>query len=410
MTQAKSDILVIGGGIGGLTLALALQARGLSCQVYEAASVFKPLGVGINMMPHAIRVLTSLGLEAKLQAFGVEAREFTYFNRHGQFILAEPCGRFAGYEYPHFSIHRGDLHQVLIEAVLERLGPDAVHLGHRCVGVEQDGDGVTVRFDEAPQATGSVAIAVDGFHSAVRRQFYPSEGAPHFGGINMWRGVTRRKPFLSGASVTRVGTVARGKMTIYPIRQFEDGTQLINWSTEQPRNDHKLNDWATIGRVEDFIEPFQDWRFDWLDIPDLIAGAEFILEYPMVDRDPVEQWSFGRVTLLGDAAHPMYPRGGNGGAQAILDAETLSRLLGEMDDPVAAFKAYENERLTVTSEIVMTNRDQPPDFIIETVETLTGGAPFERLEDVIDPAELVAISDRYKNIAGYSLDKVGRGA
>ena len=403
-----SKILVIGAGIGGLTLALALHARGLSCRLFEAAPEFRPLGVGINMLPHAIRELSRLGLQAGLGAYGVEAREFAYFNRHGQAVFAEPCGRFAGYEYPHFSIHRADLHKVLLDAVMERLGPDAVRLGHRCVGVEQDAGGVTARFDSAESAAGSVAIAADGFHSAVRRQFHPSEGAPHFGGINMWRGVTRRKPFLTGASVTRIGTVARGKMVIYPIRQFGDGAQLINWTTEQPRDDHKPNDWATPGRIEDFIEPFADWRFDWLDVPALISDAEFILEYPMVDRQPLGQWTFGRVTLLGDAAHPMYPRGGNGGAQAILDAEALARLLDGFDDPVAALQAYENERLDPTSEIVLTNRDQPPDYIIETVEALTGGEPFERIEDVVDPAELAAISDRYKDIAGYSLEAAKR--
>ncbi|NKB20254.1 MAG: flavin-dependent oxidoreductase [Alphaproteobacteria bacterium] len=407
MADKKPEILVIGGGIGGLTLALSLHKRGIPCQVFEAATEFKPLGVGINMMPHAIRVLTSLGLQPTLENYGVAAKEFTFFNRHGQFILAEPCGLHAGYEYPHFSIHRGDLHKVLYDAVIERLGPEAVHLGHRCTGVDQNSDSVTARFEGTGPKTGSIAIAVDGFHSAVRRQYYPNEGAPHFGGINMWRGVTRRKPFLSAASVTRIGTVARGKMTIYPIRNFKDGTQLINWSTEQPRDDHKLNDWATPGRIEDFIEPFRNWDFDWLDVPALIAGAEFILEYPMVDRDPVNKWTHGRVTLLGDAAHPMYPRGGNGGAQAILDAEVISRLLDEMDDPAAALHAYEDERLDVTNNIVLTNRAQPPDVIIEKVEELTGGEPFEKLEDIIDPAQLVAISESYKNTAGYSLEKVG---
>jgi 2-polyprenyl-6-methoxyphenol hydroxylase-like FAD-dependent oxidoreductase len=214
--------------------------------------------------------------------------------------------------------------------------------------------------------------------------------------------VARRDP------ATRVGTVSRGKMVIYPIRQFDDGTQLINWNTEQPRDDHKLNSWATPGRIEDFIEPFSDWKFDWLDIPTLIADAEFILEYPMVDRDPIDRWTFGRVTLMGDAAHPMYPRGGNGGAQAILDAEVLGRLLDETGDPVAALNAYEDERRDVTRDIVLTNRDQPPDFIIETVDKLTGGDPFDRIEDVIDPAELAAISDRYKNIARYTLDGTRR--
>lgn len=404
MISKEQDIVIIGGGIGGLTMALALHARGISSRVYEAASEFQPLGLGINMMPHAIRVLNSLGLGDALRAHGVEAREFTYFNRHGQLIFSEPCGLYAGYEYPHFSIHRGDLHKVLHEAVVERLGEGAVHLGHRCSGVEQDDQGVLVHFEEAESVHGAIALAFDGFHSAVRKQFYPNEGAPQFGGINMWRGATRRKPFLSGASVTRVGTVQVGKMVIYAIRNFDDGTQLINWNTEQPRDDHKPNDWATPGHIEDFIEPFANWHFDWLDIPQLIADAEFIIEYPMVDRDPVDRWVWGRIALAGDAAHPMYPRGGNGGAQAILDTECLAGLLADHADPRAALAAFEAERLEPVSEIVLKNRSQPPDYIIETVENLTEGKPFDRIEDVIDPAELAAISDNYKQVAGYTLN------
>ena len=401
--MSGKDILIVGGGIGGLTLALALHQKGLNCRVFEAAPVFRPLGVGINMLPHAIRVLTGLGLQDALYAVGVEAREFVYFNRHGQLIFSEPCGLHAGYDYPHFSIHRADLHQVLYDAVVDRLGGDAVRLGHKCVGVDQGAESVTARFDDAAPATGDIAIACDGFHSAVRAQFYPDEGPPQFGGINMWRGVTRREPFLSGASVTRVGTVQRGKMVLYAIRQFDDGTQLINWNTEQPRDDHKPNDWATPGRIGDFIEPFKDWAFDWLDIPQLIADAEFILEYPMVDRDPVNRWVWDRIALMGDAAHPMYPRGGNGGAQAILDAECLAGLLAGADDRSSALKEYEARRLETVNNIVLTNRSQPPDYIIETVDNLTGGAPFDRIEDVIDPAELAAISDRYKEVAAYTV-------
>ena len=399
----SGDILIIGGGIGGLTLALALHQRGLRCRVFEAAPAFRPLGVGINMLPHAIRVLTSLGLQERLYSVGIEAREFTYFNRHGQLIYSEPCGLHAGYAYPHFSIHRADLHQVLYDAVVDRLGVDCVLLGHKCVGVEQEAAGVTVRFEDAEPVTGDISIACDGFHSAIRAQFYPDEGPPQFGGINMWRGVTRRKPFLTGASVNRIGTVQRGKMVIYAIRQFDDGTQLINWNTEQPRDDHKPNDWATPGRIEDFIEPFKNWTFDWLDIPQLIADAEFILEYPMVDRDPVNRWVWDRIALMGDAAHPMYPRGGNGGAQAILDAECLAGLLADSEDGTAALKQYEAQRLETVNNIVLTNRSQPPDYIIETVENLTGGEPFDRIEDVIDPAVLAAISDRYKKVANYAL-------
>lgn len=400
------SVLIIGGGIGGLTLALCLHRQEIPCRVFEAAPAFQPLGVGINMLPHAIRVLSGLGLREDLAAHGVEAKEFAYFTRHGQHILSEPCGHYAGYPDPHFSIHRADLHAVLYRAVIERLGADSVLLGHRCRKIEQDSDGVTAHFEgDAGPASGHIAIACDGFHSAVRRQLYPNEGPPQFGGINMWRGVTRRAPFLSGASVTRVGTVDTGKLVIYAIRQLDDGTQLINWNTEQPRPDHGPNDWATPGRLEDFIAPFADWHFDWLDVPALFENAEFILEYPMVDRDPVGQWVFGRIALMGDAAHPMYPRGGNGGAQAILDAEAMERLLAGNEDWQAALQAFEDERLETVNAVVLANRVQPPDTIIAEVEQRSGGRPFARIEDVIDPAELRAISDRYKEIAGYELDR-----
>jgi len=402
--QKPSKILIIGGGIGGLTLALSLHARGLGCQIFEASLEYKPLGVGINMMPHAFRELTNLKVGKALSECGVEAKEFSYYNRHGQLIFSEPCGKFAGYNHSHFSLHRADLHKVLSDAVIARLGPDSIKLGHRCLAIENGENAVLARFDDCEPVHGLVAIGCDGFHSAVRHRYYPDEGAPHFGGINMWRGVTRRKPFLSGASVTRIGSVQRGKMVIYPIRQFTDGTQLINWVTEQPREDHKPNDWATPGCVKDFIEPYEQWIFNWLDVPKLIGDAEFILEYPMVDRDPVDRWTWNRVTLLGDAAHPMYPRGGNGGAQAILDAECLARCLDTAATPQAALSAYQSERLEVTNKIVLTNRVAPPDYIIETVENLTGGEPFNRIEDVIDPAELAAISDRYKDVANYSLE------
>ncbi|MES2536916.1 MAG: flavin-dependent oxidoreductase [Pseudomonadota bacterium] len=408
-------VALIGGGIGGLTAALYLHREGIDCRVYEATPEYKPVGVGINLFSHAIKRLSDLGLGSQLAAVGLEPQEFCFFNQYGQLIYDEPCGRHAGYDVPHLSFHRADLHTVLLAAVHERLGADAVVMGHKFKRVEQDDRGVTLHFEDTrtgqalPAEAATIAIGCDGIHSGVRKQFYPDEGLPTFGGINMWRGITRQKPVLTGASVVRAGPLKTGKMVIYPIRNYPDGTQLINWVAEVQLEVRALSDWSKAGRLEDFIHYFKDWHFDWLDVPEMLRNAELILEYPMVDRDPVPRWTFGRVTLLGDAAHPMYPRGGNGAAQAIIDASVLAPMLKTSSgDPVKALQQYEGERLEKTAQIVRTNRSQPPDFIIETVNRLTEGKPFARIGDVISREELTAISERYKQVTGGTVSAVNR--
>jgi 2-polyprenyl-6-methoxyphenol hydroxylase-like FAD-dependent oxidoreductase len=412
------DILIIGGGVGGLTLALALHKRNPACgvRIFEAANEFKPLGVGINLMPHAIRILDGLGVRDTLAKVSVEAKEFAFFTHNGQFIYREPCGLFAGYKYPHFSIHRASLHDVLYSAVRERLGTECVITGHRCIGVEQDASGVTARFADQngrqiAAERGDVSIGCDGIHSNVRKQFYRDEGPPVFHGINMWRGVTRAKPFLSGASATRIGALYRtSKLAVYPIRDNVDGTgnQLINWVAEVVTDELSAVDWSAPGKLEDFYHIYKDWVFDWLDCAALLRDADFILTYPMVDRDPIGRWTFDRVTLLGDAAHPMYPRGGNGGAQSIIDASTLAELLNTQPDAVSALREYEATRLEVVNRIVLQNRSAPPDTIIELVEERTGGKRFDNLDDIVSPEEMRAIHENYQRIAGYHPDAVNQ--
>lgn len=414
------DINIIGGGIGGLTLALQLHARKIpgAIKIFEAVEEIKPIGVGINLFPHAMQQLVKLGLLDAVRAVAVEVKEFAYFTHHGQFILSEPSGLHAGYDIPHFSIHRGDLHMVLYNAVLERLGPGAVTTGHRCTGVTQSGNRATAHFVDArganlPSQDADIIVACDGIHSPIRQQFYPDEGPPVFHGINLWRGVTRAKPFLTGASVTRIGGLnTTSKLLFYAIRNNidDDGNQLINWTAEVISDDEHTVDWNKQGRLEDFYPIYKDWTFDWLDAPAILRNADIILSLPMTDRDPVDQWTFDRVTLMGDAAHPMYPRGGNGGAQAILDGALLADLLEQGGDPLAALIEYEKVRIPLTSAIVLQNRTAPPDLIIDTVEELSGGKRFDKLEDIISEDELRKISSNYQKLAGWDKQSVARSA
>jgi 2-polyprenyl-6-methoxyphenol hydroxylase-like FAD-dependent oxidoreductase len=405
------DVIIVGAGIGGLTLGLALHAAGIPCRIFESAAEIKAVGVGINLLPHATRELAVLGLEQALAQVAIATADATFFNRFGQLIYQEPLGCAAGYEHPQFSIHRGDLQMVLLDAFVARAGRDRLATNHHCTGVAQDETGVSVHFSDGPGGTfastirGRVAIACDGINSAIRKQFFPAEGEPRYSGVNMWRGVTRWKPILSGASMVRAGWLSQGKMVIYPIRPAAaDGLQLINWVAEIETPVYRKRDWNRPGAIGDFLGAFADWHFDWLDVPAFIRAADSVLEFPMVDQDPLPRWSFGRATLLGDAAHPMVPRGSNGAGQAILDARALTSALLEHDDPVAALAAYEKQRLEATTRIVLTNRTNPPDAILREVFQRTGDKPFARIDDVISREELAALSEGYKRIAGYSKD------
>ena len=402
------EVLIVGGGIGGLTAALALHRAGIGARVFEAAAEMRPLGLGINLLPHAMRELFALGLSDALAGVAVETREAVFFNRFGQLILREPLGRFAGYPWPQLSIHRGDLHEVLLCAVRSRLGDDRVVTGWRCTRVEPDARGASAHFagpggEPLPSQRADVVVGCDGLHSVVRKQLHPSEGEPVYSGVNAWRGATRWPAFLTGASFVRAGWLSHGKLVAYPIRDSIDaeGRQLVNWVAEIETPHYKKRDWNRPGNPGDFMGAFESWHFDWLDVPAFLHASDLVLEFPMVDQDPLPWWSAGHVTLLGDAAHPMVPRGSNGAGQAILDATALARALAETSDPAAALKAYEAERLEATARIVLTNRSNPPDAILREVFLRTGDKPFQRIEDVISAQELATISDGYKRVAGY---------
>jgi 2-polyprenyl-6-methoxyphenol hydroxylase-like FAD-dependent oxidoreductase len=405
------DVIIIGAGIGGLTLGLALHQAGIPCRIFESVPDIKPIGVGVNLLPHATRELAALGLEDQLARVAIETKDATFFNRFGQLIYQEPLGRAAGYDHPQFSIHRGDLQRVLLDAFRMRAGAERLTTGCHCLGVEQDHAGVIVSFADGPGGAnrftvrGRAVIACDGINSSIRKQFFPDEGEPRYSGVNMWRGVTRWKPMLSGASMVRAGWLSHGKVVIYPIRTAgSDGLQLINWVAEIETPNYRKRDWSRAGSLDDFIGAFADWHFDWLDVPAFFRAADSVLEFPMVDQDPLPQWSFGRVTLLGDAAHPMVPRGSNGAGQAILDTRALTAALLAHDDPVVALASYEKQRLEATTRIVLTNRSNPPDAILREVFQRTKDQPFTAIDDVISREELVALSDGYKQIAGYSKD------
>jgi len=406
-------IAIVGGGIAGLALALNLHERGIAARVYEGAPSLREMGVGITLLPHAVRELNALGLGDQVSTLGVENGTSAFYNRFGQRIYDEPRGTEAGYPYPEYGVHRGRLHMMLYQAVVERIGAQAVLVDHRCVGVTQSGTDVTLAFvndkgDALPNVTASAVIACDGVNSAIRAQYYPGETVAYTG-INTWRGITRMKPILDGRTYLRVGSIRTGKIVIYPIIDNIDGTgdQLINWVAEIESSLSTPNDWNRTTDATNVLPLFAGWQFDWLDVPAMIGSAQAIFEYPMVDKDPIDQWTFGRVTLAGDAAHPMYPRGSNGSAQALIDVRTLADCLTAHPTP-QALNAYEDLRRETTSNIVRTNRSNPPDSINIRVEELTGDKPFDDLAKFVSQEQLRKMSEDYKRVAGFGLADVAR--
>jgi 2-polyprenyl-6-methoxyphenol hydroxylase-like FAD-dependent oxidoreductase len=406
-------IVVVGAGIGGLTTALQLHRAGIACEVYEQSERIRELGVGINALPHAVKVLAGLDLLDALDEIAVRTNELTYAHRLGSAIVRRPCGLDAGFTLPQLSLHRGRLQGVLLRAVRERLGADAVRTGHRLVGFSQDGSSVRARFaGEVGTATGDVLVAADGIHSTVRSLLFPDEGPPRWNGVQMWRGATEWPEFRGGRSMIVAGGTA-AKLVLYPIGPgTRPGTALTNWAV-----------CIMTGRDGDPPPGRQDWSrpadraelrryVDRFRVPDvdhiaLIEATAECFEFPMCDRDPLPQWTHGRVTMLGDAAHPMYPMGSNGAGQAVLDAESLARHLLEQPDPDQALRAYQEERLPATSEVVLRNRVGGPESVIDEVERRAPDG-FDRLDDVIDAAELDAVLTGYAAASGASREQVNR--
>ncbi|GAB2538850.1 flavin-dependent oxidoreductase [Spirosoma aerophilum] len=413
------NVLIIGGGIGGLTTALCLHKAGFEVSVYESVPQIRPLGVGINLLPHCVRVLTNLGLVDKLASIAVETQDLQYYNKHGQLFWEEPRGRHAGYLWPQFSIHRGNFQQLLFEEVQRAIGPDAIHTGHHLASFQQTADGVTAAFiDRATgeplgQATGDVLVGCDGIHSVVRQQLYPKEAGPCFSGNVLYRGTTQMPPFLSGRSMVMIGHLKQ-KMVVYPIGNVDEttGLQQINWvgNLREEDNSHvTVRDWNRQADQNRLVNIYKNWQFDWLDVPAMIAGAKAVYEFPMSDRDPLTQWTFGRVTLLGDAAHPMYPIGSNGASQAILDAEALTQALIGEPNVLTALVNYERQRVPATSQVVLQNRQKGPDQIMDMMEEAAPDG-FRNPYDAIPFADLKGVMDRYRQIAGFDKETLNQKA
>jgi 5-methylphenazine-1-carboxylate 1-monooxygenase len=402
---------VIGGGIGGCVTAMALHAKGIDVTVYESVRELAPLGVGINILPHAMSVLRDLELLDTLVPLGVQTAELAFFNRHGQLIWREPRGLAAGYEVPQISVHRGQLHVALFDAMTQRLPEGSIHLGHSLTSFTNGDEHTLPTVTLENRITGEVAvdqadivIACDGIHSVIRKTLVSGEDQPNWSGNVLWRAATRHPGFLSKRSMFMAGHLPN-KFVAYPISEPDaEGMQTVNWIAELNRSAEGLSgreEWNKKVDKSIFAEHFASWNFDWLDIPALIEQTDDVYEFPMVDRDPLDKWTNGRTTLLGDAAHPMYPIGSNGASQAILDAAALATALVSHAAPTDALQAYESTRRPATSRIVLSNRQHGPERVLDMAEQRSPDG-FSNINDVFAPGELEAISAQYKQVAGFT--------
>jgi 5-methylphenazine-1-carboxylate 1-monooxygenase len=405
------EVIIAGGGIGGLSLALSLHQAGIAVRVYEAVRDLAPFGAGINLQPTAVRELTELGLADALAEVGMATRELNFFNKFGQLICSEPRGLLAGYRWPQYSIHRGKLQMLLLRASRERIGPDNFRSGLKFIKFEQHGDRVCARFRDSDgvelRDDADVLVGADGIHSAVRRQLYPAEGEPRFANQLLWRAAVDAEPFLGGRTMIIAGHFHQ-RIIAYPVGQAATRgkllTNLICQMTVQnvapPRED-----WNRRVAKEKVLEAFDGWRFPWLDTQALIEQSPDFYEFPLVDRDPVSAWTHGRVTLIGDAAHPMQPVGSQAGSQAIVDARALTGALTATSDPIEALARYDAERRTVMNDITLRNRGFGPEAAMQLVEERAPHG-FVRIEDVISRQELDSIARSFTTAAGLDVETV----
>lgn len=408
----SDKVIIAGGGIGGLAAALTLHQIGVPCVVYEAAREMRPLGVGINLQPNAVRELLDLGItEADLDGVGLPAKEWALVGLNGNDIYAEPRGKAAGYRWPQYAVHRGRFHMLLHARVVERLGADAVQLGRRVTSYRKTADGVVATLEHADggssEVTGALLIGADGIHSAVRAQMHPNQPPIHWGGAVMWRGTTWGKPTRSGASFIGLGT-HRHRVVIYPISHPDPATGLsmLNWIAEVTLDNAdgwKQQGWFRQVPTSEFAHHFDGWVWDWLDVPAMIREADSAYENPMIDRDPVSTWRDGPVLLIGDAAHAMYPTGSNGGTQAIVDARELGAAMVAHGATEAALAAFDAKLCGPISQLILRNRGAGPFGLLNLVDERCGGT-FDNIDDVIPPAERAAFMAGYKAAAGFAID------